>query len=292
MKKQKNTDKFQKYTVAFGYALFASIILLEIVGAGLMIGNILTHNTTPTRSRFITIITLMSLSAILPPLISYFIGELSTKKKLSALTHHFNGILFAGTAFTLWLLLITANFRLITLPDVAFIPGRFMQFWPALATIVAMIILAIGYAKSKTKDTVLSYKPFTITLIASIAGFILTGLYSQIDVIKNSHTLDTLINNALPGALGTLVVLGMLLAAYSLKISRQHPPLKRVAVSATITLIGVLTLGVIGQLIARFMTEISMLHISLTTSTLGLCIWLFYLYLINHQRVTVPQRRS
>lgn len=284
MKKQKDTDKFQKYTVIFGYALFASIILLEIIGAGLMIGNILAHNTTPTRLRFVTVIALMSLSAILPPLISYFMGELSTKKKLSALAHHFNGILFAGTAFIVWLLLITINFRWVILDDITFIPGRFMQFWPALAAIVIMVILAIGYAKSKTKDTVLSYKPFTIALITGIIGFILTGLYSQIDVIKNSHTLDMLINNALPGALATLVALGMLLVSYSLKISRQHPPLKRAATSATITLIGVLTLGTIGQLIARFLTDLSALNISLVTSISGLCIWLFYLHSINALR--------
>ena len=282
MKKQKNANRFQKYTVIFGYALFISIILLEIIGSGLLINNILAHSTTPMRSRFVTVIILMSLSATLPPLISYFAGELSTKKKLSALTHHFNGILFAGTAFMVWLLLITANFQLLTLPDIPFIPGRFVQFWPALATIIIMIALAIGYAKRKTKDTVLSFKPFTVTLLAATVGSILTGLHSQMDVIKNSHTLDALVNNALPGALGTLVILGMLIFAYSLKASRQHDPLKRAATAATMTLIGTLALGAIGQLGARFMTaEFSALNFSIATALLGLCIWIVYLRSIN-----------
>ena len=284
MKKQKTTDKFQKYTVIFGYALFISIILLEIIGAGLFINNLSAHSDSPMYPRYVTVITLMSLSAILPPLISYFAGELSTKKKLSAPTHHFNGILFAGTAFIVWLLLVTMNFGLIIPDSIAGIPGRFVQFWPALATIIIMLILAIGYAKSKAKDTVLSFKPFAITLLTATLGSILIGLYSQIDALKSIHSFDALINNALPGALSTLVSAAMLLFAYSLKSLQQHPPLMRATVAATIVLIGALALGVVGQLGARFMTELSALHISFTTTLLGLGIWIMYLRSVNTRK--------
>ena len=284
MKKQKTTDKFQKYTVIFGYALFISIILLEIIGAGLFINNLSAHSDSPMYPRYVTVILLMSLSAILPPLLSYFAGELSTKKKLSALTHHFNGILFAGTAFIVWLLLVTMNFGLIIPDSIAGIPGRFVQFWPALATIIIMLILAISYAKSKTRDTVLSFKPFAITLLTATLGSILIGLYSQIDALKSIHSFDALINNALPGALSTLVSAAMLLFAYSLKSLQQHPPLMRATVAATIVLIGALALGVVGQLGARFMTELSALHISFTTTLLGLGIWIMYLRSVNTRK--------
>ena len=284
MKKQKTTDKFQKYTVIFGYALFISIILLEIIGAGLFINNLSAHSDNPMYPRYVTVITLMSLSAILPPLLSYFAGELSTKKKLSALTHHFNGILFAGTAFIVWLLLVTMNFGLIIPDSIAGIPGRFMQFWPALATIIIMLILAISYAKSKTRDTVLSFKPFAITLLTATLGSILIGLYSQIDALKSIHSFDALINNALPGALSTLVSTAMLLFAYSLKSLQQHPPLMRATVAATIVLIGALALGVASQLGARFMTELSALHISFITTLLGLGIWIMYLRSVNTRK--------
>ena len=284
MKKQKNIDTFQKYTVIFGYALFISIILLEIIGAGLFINNLSAHSDSPMYPRYVTVITLMSLSAILPPLISYFAGELSTKKKLSALTHHFNGILFAGTAFIVWLLLVTMNFSLIIPDSIAGIPGRFMQFWPVLATIIIMLILAIGYAKSKAKDTVLSFKPFAITLLTATLGSILIGLYSQIDALKSIHSFDALINNALPGALSTLVSAAMLLFAYSLKSLQQHPPLMRATVAATIVLIGALALGVASQLGARFMTELSALHISFITTLLGLGIWIMYLRSVNTRK--------
>ena len=284
MKKQKTTDKFQKYTVIFGYALFISIILLEIIGTGLFINNLSAHSDSPMYPRYVTVITLMSLSAILPPLISYFAGELSTKKKLSALTHHFNGILFAGTAFIVWLLLVTMNFSLIIPDSIAGIPGRFVQFWPALATIIIMLILAIGYAKSKAKDTVLSFKPFAITLLTATLGSILIGLYSQIDALKSIHSFDALINNALPGALSTLVSTAMLLFAYSLKSLQQHPPLMRATVAATIVLIGALALGIASQLGARFMTELSALHISFITTLLGLGIWIMYLRSVNTRK--------
>ena len=284
MKKQKTTDTFQKYTVIFGYALFISIILLEIIGAGLFINNLSAHSDSPMYPRYVTVITLMSLSAILPPLLSYFAGELSTKKKLSALTHHFNGILFAGTAFIVWLLLVTMNFSLIIPDSIAGIPGRFMQFWPVLATIIIMLILAIGYAKSKAKDTVLSFKPFAITLLTATLGSILIGLYSQIDALKSIHSFDALINNALPGALSTLVSAAMLLFAYSLKSLQQHPPLMRATVAATIVLIGALALGVASQLGARFMTELSALHISFITTLLGLGIWIMYLRSVNTRK--------
>ena len=284
MKKQKTTDKFQKYTVIFGYALFISIILLEIIGAGLFINNLSAHSDSPMYPRYVTVIALMSLSAILPPLISYFAGELSTKKRLSALNHHFNGILFAGTAFIVWLLLVTMNFSLIIPDSIAGIPGRFMQFWPVLATIIIMLILAIGYAKSKAKDTVLSFKPFAITLLTATLGSILIGLYSQIDALKSIHSFDALINNALPGALSTLVSTAMLLFAYSLKSLQQHPPLMRATVAAIIVLIGALALGVASQLGARFMTELSALHISFITTLLGLGIWIMYLRSVNTRK--------
>lgn len=284
MKKQKNIDTFQKYTVIFGYALFISIILLEIIGAGLFINNLSAHSDSPMYPRYVTVITLMSLSAILPPLLSYFAGELSTKKKLSALTHHFNGILFAGTAFIVWLLLVTMNFGLIIPDSIAGIPGRFVQFWPALATIIIMLTLAISYAKSKTRDTVLSFKPFAITLLTATLGSILIGLYSQIDALKSIHSFDALINNALPGALSTLVSTAMLLFAYSLKSLQQHPPLMRATVAATIVLIGALALGVASQLGARFMTELSALHISFITTLLGLGIWIMYLRSVNTRK--------
>ena len=284
MKKQKNIDTFQKYTVIFGYALFISIILLEIIGAGLFINNLSAHSDNPMYPRYVTVITLMSLSAILPPLLSYFAGELSTKKKLSALTHHFNGILFAGTAFIVWLLLVTMNFGLIIPDSIAGIPGRFVQFWPALATIIIMLTLAISYAKSKTRDTVLSFKPFAITLLTATLGSILIGLYSQIDALKSIHSFDALINNALPGALSTLVSTAMLLFAYSLKSLQQHPPLMRATVAATIVLIGALALGVASQLGARFMTELSALHISFITTLLGLGIWIMYLRSVNTRK--------
>lgn len=284
MKKQKTTDKFQKYTVIFGYALFISIILLEIIGAGLFINNLSAHSDSPMYPRYVTVILLMSLSAILPPLLSYFAGELSTKKRLSALNHHFNGILFAGTAFIVWLLLVTMNFGLIIPDSIAGIPGRFMQFWPALVTIIIMLILAIGYAKSKAKDTVLSFKPFAITLLTATLGSILIGLYSQIDALKSIHSFDALINNALPGALSTLVSAAMLLFAYSLKSLQQHPPLMRATVAATIVLIGALALGVASQLGARFMTELSALHISFITTLLGLGIWIMYLRSVNTRK--------
>ena len=284
MKKQKTTDKFQKYTVIFGYALFISIILLEIIGAGLFINNLSAHSDNPMYPRYVTVITLMSLSAILPPLLSYFAGELSTKKKLSALTHHFNGILFAGTAFIVWLLLVTMNFGLIIPDSIAGIPGRFVQFWPALATIIIMLTLAISYAKSKTRDTVLSFKPFAITLLTATLGSILIVLYSQIDALKSIHSFDALINNALPGALSTLVSTAMLLFAYSLKSLQQHPPLMRATVAATIVLIGALALGVASQLGARFMTELSALHISFITTLLGLGIWIMYLRSVNTRK--------
>ena len=291
MKKQKTTDTFQKYTVIFGYALFISIILLEIIGAGLFINNLSAHSDSPMYPRYVTVITLMSLSAILPPLLSYFAGELSTKKKLSALTHHFNGILFAGTAFIVWLLLVTMNFGLIIPDSIAGIPGRFMQFWPALATIIIMLILAISYAKSKTRDTVLSFKPFAITLLTTTLGSILIGLYSQIEALKYARSFDALVNNALPGALNVLLGIGMLVFAYYLSALRQHPPFKRAAIAATIALIGTLALGVFGQVGARFMTHLSALSISLVTLVLGLSIWLFYLYLINSQKATATRRR-
>jgi hypothetical protein len=284
MKKQKDNDTFLKYTVIFGYALLISALFLELIGTGLLINNIATNHNSEMRSRFITVIILMSVSVILPPLISYFTGELSTKKKLSNLTHHFNGVLFASTAFILWLLITTINFNWIIQPDISFIPGRFLQFWPALPTIIVMIALGIGYAKSKTNDNVLSFKPFNITLLVAVFGWMTVGFFSLIEQLSNTYALQAFTNSILPNALNTLVIIGMFIFAHNLHLSRQYPLLKRAATAGTMTIIGVLILSVIAQIAARITTHSSTLTISLISAILGLSVWLAYLRLSSSRK--------
>lgn len=290
MKKQKNIDTFLKYTVIFGYALLISALLLEIIGAGLLINNIAMNHSGEMRSRFITVIILMSASVIIPPLISYFTGELSTKKKLSTLTHHFNGVLFASTAFILWLLLTTVNFRWVIQPDISFIPGRFMQFWPALPVIIIMIALGIGYAKSKTNDSALSFKPFNITLLVSVFGWISIGLYNLVERMSNSYAVQSFTHSILPDALTTLVIMGMFICAYNLHLSRQYPLLKRASSAATTTVIGILILSIIAQLAARMTMHSSTLTISLVSVALGLSLWLIYIRLSDNRKKKLIRR--
>ena len=285
MKTQKDKkDTFPKYTVIFGYALLISALLLELIGTGLLINHIATNRTDDMRSRFITVIILMSVSVTLPPLISYFTGELSTKKKLSKLTHHFNGVLFASTAFVLWLLITTINFHWIVQPDISFIPGRFLQFWPALPAIIIMIALGISYAKSKTNDTVLSFKPFNITLLVAVFGWMTVGLFSLFEQLSSTYTLQAFANSILPNALNTFVIIGMFIFAYNIHLSRQYPLLKRVASAGTMTIIGILILSIIAQLAARVTEHSSTLAASFMSATLGLIIWLTYLRLSSGQK--------
>lgn len=281
MKKQKPTDSFQKQTVIFGYTFLASIVVLEIIGAGLLMSRIASNNTGTMQSRFITVVVLMCLSAIVPPLISYLTGEVSTKKKLSTLTHHFNGVLFASTAFLVWLALITVGFNFVVLQDCSFIPARFLQFWPALATITIMIALGIGYAKSKIADSVMSFKPFGTTLLIAIASWVILGLYSQKEILQNTHTLQAFTNNLLPGALSTIIVLGMFLVAYVLRAGRHDTPYNRTVTAGAMTIIGLLALNAIGQLTARFVPDLGPLATSLIAAISGTGIWLFYLRTVN-----------
>ncbi len=283
MKKQKN-DTFLKYTVIFGYALLISTLLLEIIGTGLLINTVVTTRTDEMRLRFITVITLMSVSLILPPLISYFTGELSTKKKLSKMTHHFNGVLFASTAFVLWLLITTVNFHWVIQPEISFIPVQFLQFWPTLPAIAIMIAVGIGYAKSKTNDSVLSFKPFNITLLVAVIGWITVSLLSIFEQMSNTFAMQDFTNSILPSALTTLAIMGMFILAYNLRLARQHPLLKRGASAGAMTIIGILIVSIIAQIAARITTYSTTLTVSLISVVLGMSIWLIYIRLSSGRK--------
>jgi hypothetical protein len=174
MKKQnKQTDKFKKITIIFGYALFALLVIAVTISTVIPFGSMLFNPAVRHLNVTVLLISLVA-GAVLPPLVSYLIGDRATHSK-AKLDHHFNGVLFGIASY--WLSLF---FFFIGSDAISNIRGKFAEplataitSWPILAALVILVAVAVGYVKSRKKGvSVLEYKPFQITLfVGMIANF-------------------------------------------------------------------------------------------------------------------------
>lgn len=136
-------------------------------------------------------------AAIVPFIVSYIIGDKTTRTR-NRVTHHYNGILFGVVAY--WLSIFFSSIGALA-PIMRTIPGIWMvaavNAWPILATIFVITIIAINYhaRPQKTGQSVLRYKPYQILLISSvIATLILTQQYSA----EGYQAIGVLLNIVVP----------------------------------------------------------------------------------------------
>jgi hypothetical protein len=175
MKKQnKQSESLKKVTVIFGYSLFGLLLLAVVLSTVLPFGSML---LTPGARHFNMWVSLVSLTAgaILPPLVSYLIGDKATHSK-SKLDRHFNGVLFGVASYWLSLFFFFIGSDVIggirsdfTEPLATAIAG-----WPILATLIVLSAVAVGYVRNqKRQPSLLEYKPYQFTLFAGlIASFV------------------------------------------------------------------------------------------------------------------------
>ena len=161
MKKNKQSDKFKKITIIFGYSLFALLVLATTISTIIPFGSMLLNPTVRHLNVAVLLVSLVA-GAILPPLVSYLIGDRATHSK-SKLDHHFNGVLFGIASY--WL---STFFFFIASDVISNIRSAFSEplataivSWPILPTLIILTAVAFGYVKSKKKVvSVLEYKPY------------------------------------------------------------------------------------------------------------------------------------
>lgn len=175
--KQTNINSQRNVTVLFGYSLFvltvAALLLSMIPWGAVMFFN-------PVVKHFNVALTLVSFIAavVLPPFVSYILGDRSTHSKNKVL-HHFNGVLF-GIA-TYWLSLLAGSLSSLT---VSLVRDTFAEpwatvinGWPIVAIILIMAIVGTTYAhRQKDNGSVLQHLPYQFVLIA---GAISTFVYAS-----------------------------------------------------------------------------------------------------------------
>jgi hypothetical protein len=208
------SDKQQRITILFGYTLF-----------GLTALSFLLHTLIPFSLSFqypnakhfniIIMIVVFGMAALLPALISYFIGDSATRSK-SKTVHHYNGVLFGITAYWLAILLSWVGFNLVSFVSSQPYPLPLVvnNIIPIAITMLSMTALAIGYSKKQTKNsTVINYRPFQMVLLGSV---VLGFLYPNF-----SGDLETTFMGIVSGYLLPALIIVVTAVAYMV-LSKHH----------------------------------------------------------------------
>ena len=243
MKKQtKQVESLKKITVIFGYSLFGLLLLAVVLSTVLPFGSML---FTPGVRHFNVWVALVSLTAgaILPPLVSYLIGDKATHSK-SILDHHFNGVLFGIAAY--WLSLF---FFFIGSDVIGGIRSEFSEplataiaGWPIIATLIVLSAVAIGYVKNqKKKPLLLEYKPYQFTLFAGLVASFVYILSNQYFVASTLWVISLL-----------YVVIPVILVGVTYKLlsaKYYSSTMANIALAVAVVSVGFIASSIAGQLL-------------------------------------------
>lgn len=164
---QKTSQTHKKITVAFGYGLFALIIISTITSTVIPYTMLLMNPTVKHFNVAIFLVAFLA-AAILPVLVSYIFGDRATHAK-NKLAHHYNGVLFGIAGYWLSMSLISSFLTFIYTDLQSVFPELAVLIFngvPILALLIVMLIVAITYAlHQKKKDSVLQHAPYQVILI-------------------------------------------------------------------------------------------------------------------------------
>ena len=188
MKNKKITKKppqtHKKITVAFGYGLFA-LILLGTITSTIIPYTTLLMNPMVRHFNVAMFLVAFVAAAVLPALISYIIGDRATHKK-NKLAHHYNGVLFGIGGYWLSMSLVSSYASLVYEP----LRQQFPEYavlivngLPIVALLIIMLVVALTYvSRQKKKDSVIEHLPYQLVLIGIfVAHFVslLASIFSQ-----------------------------------------------------------------------------------------------------------------
>lgn len=290
MKKQKNTDKFQKYTVIFGGAFLLTSFLVAIYGTASVILHRVLQDPVTTPSRTLVMFAIMTLASILPSVIAYFIGTLASGKKADPMTCRLNGIVLAITAPLITeLLMELSGIWKIVVPKIPMIPIQVTQFWPTFLTIAIIMLLGVMYARSSKKQSIATYKPFVFALPVLVAGWIIADIHTQINLFTLVSTYASYrpTGGALPAMLRALTIAMMFATVFLALYIRQASLITKASTTGIATLVGFTILATIDTIAAHtFHASQFSLIANIVICGIGLIFWLLYLHLTRVLRRT------
>lgn len=180
-KNKKITEKLNRATTIFGYSFFAVTVVTFIIGTLTPFASRLIAFVGPETGRMFLISSIISfaLAVILPALVSYTIADRATYSKNKAL-HHYNGVLFGFAAYWISMVIGLMGFQsMFGLDYSASFTVIFVNVLPVVLTIGFMVMLAVLYAKSDSRTSVLYHRPFQVALIVSLIAYIVQLLSTQ-----------------------------------------------------------------------------------------------------------------
>lgn len=193
-----------KPLVITGYALFALLVVSVFVSTTIPFATIIAHPHAIKINATIVMIAL-TVGALLPVLVGYFVGDQSIKSK-SKLSHHFNGILFGLLAY--WWVTLMAAFASIPVHVLSDNNLRLVltNLIPSIFVAIVTCVIAAMHVRSKqARYDVLEYKPFVVVLVASIVAMSLLPVINN--VLTNSVNVYTFVTPMIIFVLGTAVYL-------------------------------------------------------------------------------------
>lgn len=269
IKTNKISDKQNKVTIAFGYGLFAALLASTVLFTVVPLGGMLFHPQVKHFNVAVILIT-FTVSALLPVLASYILGDRATHSKNKTL-HHYNGVLFAVVAYWVAWAIGYVNFNGLGLYDALPIPwGTFaVSAVPVFLVTAVMIGVAILHAKGRHARQVATLdRSYRTVLIGSIVIF---NVGLAVSVLASGSDL----HSGLPYLLVPIVL-----------ISISYLTLKKAIVSRSERFIGAVIamsfVHIASMLVATsvaYIHEISFVAQLVISYGFGLLVWVAYLYL-------------
>ncbi len=269
-------NRQMRVTIYFGYGLFL-LTLIALVASTLPL---FTLYANPLWQEFDITLLLVSFAftSLAPPLVGYLAGDAATRGT-SRLVHHYNGVLFGVLGVWLWLTFATLTniFQWTVAVDSNF-QYSLLTMAPAIASALVTTVLGVAYARStRHQRTLIDYKPYRLTLFASVVGIIAAlGVSSLFSLQYGSNIYMTfLINVVIP----LLFVLIATLGGYWILGKKTGTEGERVVYSLVASGFGIVSVILIGQFAVSMAPHLY--EIIGYGYILVLLVWVMYLYLLR-----------
>lgn len=178
MKKANNTNIYKPLVIA-GYAAFGIFLISILFSTTIPWSNILLNQNSIKLNAFIAMAAL-TIGAVLPPLIGYFVGDHSVKSK-SKLNHHFHGVLFGLLSY--WVMTLFSLVVNIPVDAISDNNVRMMVIALIPSSAVALVTVALAIAHTKSRDAkkdILVYTPFVVFFMVFLIAVPLYTVLSSV----------------------------------------------------------------------------------------------------------------
>lgn len=259
--------------VVTGYVLFGLLVIATLISTTIPFG-ILLFQPNVMHENIAVMVFAFTIGTILPVLLGYLIGDRSIKTK-SRLTHHFSGVVFG--LFAYWVMVFASV--IISVPSDFFADNRnlsimILNIGPSILVAALATLFAVAHRRSRqAKQDVISYKPFSISLIALILLLPVSSVIQNI--VTQTIGIYTFVPVAIVAVVGGLSY-GMLRKA---KLSRYNKVVWS-AISVSVLFVSVFIMPQFLSSISNYVFPTATMELQAAVSglsfILALLVWVLY----------------